>query len=339
MNRNILITLSIILLFSCERNEVQEQYDPNPQTNFDALWNILDTRYCYFDAKDIDWDDVQTHYNEQIPEVEDVFQLFDLFAEMLDTLKDGHVNLYSPFDISRCRDWFEDYPVNFNSDIVYSDRYLTKNYKTASGMHYNTIDDGNVGLIRYSSFSSGISSVGMLYIDAYFADCKGIILDLRHNGGGSLINSERLAACFFKEETITGYKRHKTGDGHNDFSEPIAFVTKPSEAFIDWSDKKVVVLCNRNCYSATNDFIVRVLKAPNVTVIGGKTGGGGGLPLSQELPNGWMVRFSSAPMYDSDMNHTEFGVDPDIFVNTTTEDEDKGFDTIIETAIELIVSE
>jgi hypothetical protein len=37
-------------------------------------------------------------------------------------------------------------------------------------------------------------------------------------------------------------------------------------------------------------------------------------------------------MYDPDMNHTEFGIEPDIHVNMTSEDMQKGLDTIIETA-------
>ena len=71
---------------------------------------------------------------------------------------------------------------------------------------------------------------------------------------------------------------------------------------------------------------------PQATLLGDKTGGGSGLPFSSELPNGWSVRFSASPMYDPDMKHTEFGIEPDIHVNMTSEDMQKGLDTIIETA-------
>ena len=39
-------------------------------------------------------------------------------------------------------------------------------------------------------------------------------------------------------------------------------------------------------------------------------------------------------MYDPDMNHLEFGIEPDIQVDMTSEDMQKGVDTIIETARE-----
>ena len=47
--------------------------------------------------------------------------------------------------------------------------------------------------------------------------------------------------------------------------------------------------------------------ADNCAIIGGKSGGGGGMPLSYEMPCGWTVRFSSVRMYDRDKNDIEDG--------------------------------
>ena len=127
-----------------------------------------------------------------------------------------------------------------------------------------------------------------------------------------------------------GYISHKTGKGHNDFSEPYPTYLEPSTN-IRWQ-KPAVVLTNRRSYSATNDFINQMKGLPNVTIIGGKTGGGSGMPFTSELPNGWSIRFSASPHYDKNMNHTEFGIEPDIKVDMTEEDMLKGIDTIIETA-------
>jgi C-terminal processing protease CtpA/Prc len=75
---------------------------------------------------------------------------------------------------------------------------------------------------------------------------------------------------------------------------------------------------------------------PNVTIIGDKTGGGGGLPFSSELPNGWGVRFSAAPMLDRDKRQIESGIEPEIRVDLLEEDILKGRDTMIEKAREII---
>ena len=330
----IFICISLILN-GCEGNTIKE-YNNDAQTNFDALWEILDEKYCYFTAKELDWIGVYNEYQPRLKYCKNVYSLFNLMAEMLDTLQDGHVNLYSAFDISRCKGWYEDYPEDYYSHIVYSDKYVKNDPKIAGGFKYSFIDNKEIGYIQYSSFSNGFSSANLGYMDYYFRNAKGIIIDVRGNGGGQLDYSERLASCFFKEKTITGNMKHKTGKGHNDFAEPMPIYTDPAEAPIDWSDRIVVVLSNRKCYSATNDFIVRVKHAPNVTVIGGITGGGGGMPLSQELPIGWMIRFSAVPMFDSNMNHTEFGVEPDIEVHITEEDVQNNIDAIIDKAIEYI---
>ena len=50
-----------------------------------------------------------------------------------------------------------------------------------------------------------------------FKDCKGVIIDIRNNGGGSVANVNKLACRFTNEQKILkGYKLHKTGKGHND---------------------------------------------------------------------------------------------------------------------------
>ncbi len=335
MKKIILLTLTIFTLFSCNKNETIREYDSDPYDNFDALWEILDERYCYFSYKNIDWTAVYNDLSPRVNQVKDVFQLFDLMAEMIDILQDGHVNLYTPFDVSSCTGWFDSYPADYNANFL--SKHFDSELRSAGGFAYTTIENSKIGYIRYSSFSSGFTATNLAYINAYFHalnDVKGIIIDVRNNGGGSLEYSERLASCFFKEKTITGYMRHKIGKCHDCFSDPTEVITDPTNAPIDWSDKKVVVLSNRRCYSATNDFIVRMKQAPNVTIIGGITGGGGGIPLSQELPNGWMIRFSAVPMFDAEMQHTEFGVAPDIEAHISIEDTD---DTILLTAINKII--
>jgi hypothetical protein len=331
--KKLLLILAVPLLFAC-REEYGRDFDV--QKNFDALWKILDEKYCFFEAKNIDWQQIRDIYEPRLKDIENYeVGMFDFFAQMLDTLQDGHVNLYAPFDISRCKGWFADYPENFDANIIYSN-YLKDDYRISGGFQYNAIDRGRIGYIRYASFENAISASGMNYIKAFFKNGKGLIIDVRNNGGGSLGYSSSFAACFFKEKTLTGYIRHKTGVGHGDFSEPQPIYTNPSEKIYDWSDFKVVILTNRKCYSATNEFICRVKSAPNVTVIGGITGGGGGIPSSNELPCGWLVRFSSVQLMDKNKNQIEFGIEPEINVALLQEDVAEGRDTMIEYAVNLL---
>ena len=160
---------------------------------------------------------------------------------------------------------------------------------------------------------------------------------MRDNGGGQLTMAEKLAARFTGESICVGYMSHKTGPGHDDFSEPKEQILKPSSG-IRWH-KKVVVLANRGVFSAASEFVKYMKCCPNVTVVGDRTGGGAGMPMSSELPNGWAVRFSACPMYDKDMRCTEFGIEPDYNVGLTDDDFRRGEDTIIEFARKLINGE
>ena len=325
--------LAIVGLSSCIDEPVQQP--DNHLGNFEALWNIMDTRYCYLDYKNINWDSVHTVYKTRVDTSMTDFELFDLFGAMLGELKDGHVNLYSDFNRSRYWKWFTDHPANFNSTLINNNRYLGSNYLTVGGMRYAKIFNGKVGYIYYGDFSDRFSDTNIGHIFTYFKDCEGLIIDVRNNGGGYLDLSEQLASYFFTSETVTGYMQHKTGNGHSDFSEPVAVKT-PTHKNIKWQ-RPVAVLSNRMSYSATNSFVSRMKLAPNAVIVGDSTGGGGGLPISSELPNGWMVRFSSSPMFDASMQHTEWGIAPDVKVDLKTSDTDNGYDSIIETAITLIV--
>lgn len=336
MNRTVIITaaLACLALGSCTERTITRAYNSDPQANFDALWTILDERYCYFNERSLDWDGVYNRLCHRVAHVANVYQLFDLMTCLTDTLADGHVNLYAPFAVSSSSGWYDAYPRDFYEQLLSSERYLGHDARRINSLTYDTI--GSVGYMRISSFSSAVASSTLHYVDYYFRHARGIIIDVRDNGGGSLDASAALAASFYSTATVTGYIRHKTGPGHSDFSRPEPMTTDPADRPIDWSGRRVVVLANRRSYSATNDFVLRMKSAPGATVVGGLTGGGGGMPLSEELPNGWMVRFSAVPMYDTGMHTTEFGIRPDHEVHITADDLAAGRDAILDYALSVI---
>ncbi len=325
------ILAQLLLLLSCE--DMSMRFNNDPKGNFEALWTILDRNYCFFDYKKIDWDAVYHDYSARVTADMGDDALFKLMGLMLAELKDGHVNLSASHDITRYWQWYEDYPANFDSYIQKC--YLGRDQGIVSGMRYKVLED-NVGYLYYGSFSNTLGESSLDQVLNRMALCHGLIVDVRSNGGGSLTNVEKLSSRFFNERTLIGYISHKNGPGHNDFSSLYPKYVESSDRVR--YQKPVVVLTNRGCYSATNEFVSIMKCAPNVTVIGDKTGGGSGLPFSSELPNGWSVRFSASPMFNVDKEHIEFGVEPDIYVEMLQSDKEKNRDTIIEAAREIIKS-
>ena len=181
-------------------------------------------------------------------------------------------------------------------------------------MKYTILSD-NIGYVYYEDFSRAVGEGNLDEMLAYFAPCNGIIFDVRDNGGGTLTYAERIAARFTNEKVHTGYIMHKTGPGHNQFSQPQPVYVEPSNR-IRWQ-KPVAVLTNRSAYSTTNEFANIMRYMPNAVLIGDRTGGGAGLPFTSELPNGWGVRFSARPHLDAEKYHIEIGIEPNIKIDLT----------------------
>lgn len=331
MKNLLLVVFALSIVFSsCITNETP---DNNPRGNLEALWKIMDEHYCFFSQKGIDWNAVHAKYSVQINNSLSERQQFEIMANMLSELRDGHVNLYTAFDIARYWAWRENYPKNFSDSLLR--RYLKNDYFLASGMDYTILDD-NIGYLRCASFQRGIGSSNLNEIMLYLQPCRGLIVDIRNNGGGSISNAEELAARFTNESLLVGYMQHKTGRGHDDFSPMQQQILHPGHG-IRWQ-KPVVVLTNRSVFSAANEFVKYMKCFPNVRVVGDRTGGGSGMPFSSELPNGWGVRFSACPMFDRTGALTEFGIDPDYKLNLLQKDFLLGRDTMIEFARKLLVS-
>ena len=104
----------------------------DPVTNIEALWQIIDTKYCYVEQKGVDWNAIHDDYIAKAKNIgSDQVKLFDLCAQMLDTLHDGHVNLISYFDQSYNTTWYDAYPANFDTDLQ---KLYLKDYRIGNGL-------------------------------------------------------------------------------------------------------------------------------------------------------------------------------------------------------------
>lgn len=327
----ILAALTMIFLISCEKVLLEKDPVNDPETNFNYLWQDVQSRYSFFELKEIDWVAIREQYRPLIqPDLTDR-QLFDILSDMLYELKDGHVNLTSSFDRSRNWDWFWEYPPNFNRNIV--DRtYLKKDYMITGPLLNQVID--SVLYIYYESFTNSITEAHLDALMERSSGLKGVIVDVRNNGGGNLSNAYRLVSCFTDQTYSFARERIKSGPGPLDFTDWRTLRIEPRSG--TRFDGEVMVLINRACYSATNHFTQMMKTLPNTTIIGDQTGGGGGIPASGQLPNGWTYRLSVTQTTDMEGHQLELGVSPDISLNMEDSDilEDK--DTIIERALSIL---
>ncbi len=328
-----LILLLLGTLGACERLFIEPDPTNNPVENFDLLWTTVDEKYSFFEYKNIDWDEVYQRYRPLVSTGMSDEALFTVMADMLNELRDGHVNLVSDFNVARYSDWYFDYPANYNETII-ERNYLGQDYRLVLPFPTKVIRD--VGYIRYSSFLNPIDGDRLDQLINDYRNLKGIIIDIRDNTGGALAYvdtlSTRLAQRNGEQEPTVGYVRYKGGAAHNDFTRIFPIKLSKHVSF----NKPVVVLTNRTVYSAANAFASYMATLPNVTLVGDVTGGGGGAPYSGELLNGWKFRFSATQLMDLNQVPIENGVEPDVRVDISPEDEAAGRDTILETALDLL---
>ncbi|MDE5687242.1 MAG: S41 family peptidase [Paramuribaculum sp.] len=335
MKKYCLISAIVTVLLSAVLTACHEvpQYDNDAAGNFDLLWKTVDEHYCFFEEKGVDWEAVGQKYRAQITPGTGQRALFRIMSDMLDELRDGHVNLSSPFETSYYRKWWSDYPQNYNERIV-QEHYLYFNYASLGGIDYYLLPC-NVGYIRWPSFDYSLGAGNIDNILVQFTSATALIIDIRDNGGGNMTNADNFIAHFIASPICGGYISHKTGPGHRDFSEPRKITINPvTKGHLIWG-KPVIVLTNRSTFSAANYFAAVMKSLPHVKIAGATTGGGAGMPFSSELTCGWGVRFSACPILDPAGNLTEFGVEPSegYAVDMTPEDEANGRDTILDFAI------
>ena len=343
---NIIAVATAILATSCIKDDYLKEINKDFKVNYETFWNLFNENYCFMGenfgyTKNVDWKAV---YDEMMPKVEAAKteeELLDIMGQSIDYLKDGHIWIDTKFNHRGCYTFYYDengvkYPANYVSGLV-AEKYLTYQYRTRNGHRYgNIVRDGKTFFyLHHADFTKDLTGEDLEMMQPHIVKADGFIYDIRTNPGGNTQLAFDIAGKFIKEKTLVGYDVAKNGKGYNDMTDPAPLYVVPVNENLNWSDKKTAVLTNRDVYSTANQFASFMKQAPNVTLIGGITGGGGGNPTSYYLPNGWTVVMSAhAFTLDVDKKQIEAGVEPDIYVTITDQDIANRVDSIVERAIE-----
>lgn len=351
----ILFTLSI---FNCVPY-IDNLYDTDNETAFSYLCNQLKNHYVYTELKGLNIDELAEANPVSNSDSDEV--TFEKFSDFINQLEDGHANIYTSFAYSSAYsiildEYAEDYNPNFDWTLI-KKNYLS-DYSIYGYYLKNSIivrDGFKFGYIYYNSFLNSFSDSDIEYILDRFEreGVSGVILDLRNNGGGSLLNAVRLIRYLGYDplqrtkEAMKVWRR----DGKSSYTKinslnmtigiDVPFtITRDDNAY----KGKVALLTNRSSYSASS-FTATSFKAyDNVRSFGDNSGGGMGLPIGGILPNGWKYRFSSnigmpfnATGWDDNEHNYESGVPVDYKIDDDLTIDDG--DEIIDAAISWIKGE
>jgi carboxyl-terminal processing protease len=336
-----ILVFSLLVLYGCEQLFVGPEPANEPENNFEIFWKDFDRYYAQFSIRHIDWDSVYALYRPQITPATSDRQLFDILSNIVHGINDMHVDLRTPMGEVY---WKTMIPASYPSrKIINACKYIQCGPPQRSFFEYRTCQDPDFGYMIIPTFSGQgegltIADERYLVIDdilTQWKNMKGIIIDVRWNSGGNMINAETVAGRFADQSRVYSFRRQKIGPGKDDFSgwKSSSVEPKGSYQFL----RPVVVLTSRATSSSAEMFVMAMQVLPNVTIVGDTTGGGVGNSLYRELPNGWTYRLSTEMEADAQGRIMEgIGVFPDIPVQTTAADSANGIDRILEKGIEIL---
>lgn len=158
---------------------------------------------------------------------------------------------------------------------------------------------------------------------------KGLIVDLRYNGGGYLDIAVDLLSFVLPTESKAVEIRQKTGEGE-------MMYTNGNPKLVS---TPLVVLVNDGSASASEIFAGAVQDLKRGIIMGTQTFGKGTVQEVESFKDGSSMRMTIAKWYTpSGRNVNKVGLTPDVIVEITDEDIEKKIDTQKEVAIEYLVN-
>ncbi|HUP56170.1 MAG TPA: S41 family peptidase, partial [Bdellovibrionota bacterium] len=165
---------------------------------------------------------------------------------------------------------------------------------------------GGLGYLRLDAFSGSQSFFLLDQMMRRLADTKGLVIDLRKNGGGDQSGNSIIAKLI--SAPVTRYTTSERMSGFLFHARPTYqfLPSAPGALFADWHElrvqpsadrnylgKPVIALTSNYCFSACDTFTAGLKSNRLATVIGEATAGGTGTPLVFDLPvSGHQFRYS-----------------------------------------------
>lgn len=171
--------------------------------------------------------------------------------------------------------------------------------------------DGNLGYIKVSEFDEVTEQQFKDAVDGFEKqNVKGLIIDLRNNGGGLLNVTVEMADYILPQADLITYTLDKYGEGTKYFSDDKHKVDLP-----------IAILVNGYSASASEVFTGALKDHGAATVIGTTTFGKGIVQSVLPITDGSAVKITTSSYYTpSGVCIHGVGIEPDITVNYTEDD-------------------
>lgn len=352
---------------------------------FESYWSGMNYNYVFWDIDPTDWDAVYDEYKPKFDALADKGfsdkatndEAFGMLKELSSGLIDGHFGLtltlpsdtvyyqpsmvrkeqrpnYHPFDYETLY-----YYTKALSNLGGAGRLSNGSIQMVGSNSYaSLVIDGDIVYFRFSTFDltehvgkgDDIDQIVTNYHDLLdnYPTVKGVIIDVRHNSGGYLLDLPIVLGKFVDEEKTLFYTRQKNGAGRLDYTPWTPEVLKPTDRTRNL-DVPIVVMADMNSVSMAEMTTLAVLNMPKGCFIGERTHGGTGSLVNDNLAfdqyyggyfkigNIMEVYTTMTMMKDlNGVNHEGVGIPPTIEAPFDGANLLQGIDTQLERAVEYV---
>ena len=354
---------------------------------FESYWSGMNYNYVFWDIDPTDWDAVYDEYKPKFDALADKGfsdketndEAFGMLEELSSGLIDGHFILtltlpsdtvsylpslvrkeqrpnYHPFDEQTLVD-YANMLLGLHDAGRFSDARLVLAPESGNALYASGILDEDIVYFRLSSFmltehvgtGDAVDRIVANYHDLLdnYPTVGGVIIDVRQNSGGYLVDMPLVLGKLVNEETLMCYTRQKGGIGRLDYTPWVPEMLKPTERVREL-DVPIVVMADMNSISMAEMTTRAVQTLPNGCFIGEQTYGGQGTLINSN--SGFNMFYggyfsNNAMRVYTTMTMTK-GVDgviaegkglvPDIEVPFDGENLKNGVDTQLERAVQYI---
>lgn len=169
---------------------------------------------------------------------------------------------------------------------------------------------------------------------------KGLVIDVRRNGGGSTVHGERILEHLTRQaipRAMSFMRGPSIVAGHQARLvawEPVPHFTPAHDRDGDVYEGPVVVLTSAATFSAAEDFVLAFNALGRGVTIGATTGGSTGKPMNIRLPGGGWGRICiKRDLLPDGGTFVGRGLKPDIEAGPTVRSIRKGVDPVLERAL------
>lgn len=273
---------------------------------FDQLWSEYDLTYPMFILRPgVDWTALGERFRPRALEAADSGEFAAVCAEMLAHLQDLHI--WVKVGDEHLPVFNRPFSINYNTRALPA--LIGEIRPAPAGLSWGVTGD-RVGYIAIPHWSDNSIPASFDAILEEMRDTRGLIVDVRANGGGSETLARLVAGRFLDRPRVYAFSQYRNGPRHEDLTARIPRECAPRGP---WRyDRPVAVLIGQRCMSSNESFIDMMAQAPNATTMGDRTRGSSANPAVIELPGGIEIGLPRWIDYRSDGQPLDIaGVQPD----------------------------